>query len=79
MFATTALAVAALCGFQLPSFDFPFSFNFAFPPSFAFPPAFNFSIALRCDLADPIDADVGFGGGRVGTTGLEDDPDYPGA
>lgn len=54
----------SLCGFGLPGFAFNLSFRlpFAIPP---FPPPFNFSLGLVCSLSDPIDAEFGFGGGRV--------------
>lgn len=60
----------SLCGFGFPVFNFNLSLRFKFPP-FDFPPTFNFFIALNCDLSNPIDAEFGFGGGRVGTS----DPD----
>lgn len=58
----------SLCGFKLPGFNFSFGLNIALP---AFPPTFSFAFGLKCDLSNPIDASVEFGGGRVGTT----DPD----
>jgi len=59
---------ASICGFQFPPiFNFSLSFNFKFPP-FPFPPTFDFFLGLKCDLSDPFDASVGFGGGRVGTS-----------
>ncbi len=55
----------SLCGFGIPTFSFNFSLpGFQFPPA-GFPPQLNFGIALKCDLSDPIDAQFGFGGGRV--------------
>lgn len=62
---------ASLCGFGLPGFNFNISFRIpGFPP--AFPPSFNFMIGLNCDLSNPISAEFGFGGGRVG----EDDDEF---
>jgi hypothetical protein len=56
---------AKLCGFGLPVFAFSFSLpGFQFPPE-GFPPQLNYGIALKCNLSDPIDAEFGFGGGRV--------------
>lgn len=62
---------ASLCGFKFPSFSFNITFRL---PSFHFdfPPSFFFALSLKCDLSNPIDAEVGFGGGRIGTT---DPPD----
>ncbi len=55
----------SLCGFGLPSFNLNLAIpGFPFPP-FSFPPRLNFGIALKCNLSDPIDAEFGFGGGRV--------------
>lgn len=66
----------ALCGFALPSFSFSFSLNIPFP-DFALPFPFGFALALNCDLSDPIDAEVVFGGGRVSTGDLSnEDRDY---
>lgn len=60
----------SLCGFGFPLFFFNLTLRFKFPP-FDFPPTFSFFIGLNCDLSNPIDAEFGFGGGRVGTS----DPD----
>lgn len=62
---------SALCGFAIPpTFTFNVSFNNALP-SFDFPPKFFFGLSLNCDLSNPIDAEIGFGGGRV----PQQDPD----
>lgn len=66
---------ASLCGFGFPSFSFNFVLRFKFPP-FDFPPQFNFFIGLRCDLSNPLDAEFGFGGGRVGTSDVDQDPEF---
>lgn len=58
---------ATLCGFGLPIFFFNVNLpSFKFPP-FPFPPNFNVSLQLNCDLSNPIDAEVSFGGGRAST------------
>lgn len=66
---------AELCGFPL---GIDFAFNLNFPgiqvPSFTFPPAFALPFALSCDIDKAIDAPDG--GGREGTTGLSDDPEF---
>jgi hypothetical protein len=63
-----------LCGFQLP-FAFAFNVNFSIPlPAFAFPPTFDLAFGLSCDLDTPINAPDG--GGREGTLGLDDDPEF---
>lgn len=63
---------AILCGFGLPSFGFSFSI-----PSFSLPfpvlPNLNVALAMKCDLSDPIDAEFGFGGGRVPTGDVDPD------
>jgi hypothetical protein len=51
----------AICGFQLPGFNFNLSFRIPLP-SFDFPPIFFFGLALKCDLSDPISANAGFQG-----------------
>jgi len=66
---------ATICGFGLPLFVYNLSF-FLNLPDFGFPPSFNFMIALNCDLSDPIEAEFGFGGGRVGTSGGDADPEF---
>lgn len=54
----------ALCGFGFPTFSLTIAIPFpAFPPPF--PPPLNLALALNCDLDDPLDADLSFGGGRV--------------
>lgn len=65
---------AEICGFAIPTFNFNLGFNLGLP-SFDFPPAFFFALSLQCDLSDPISADAGFGGGRVGNDQLEKDPE----
>ena len=65
-----------ICGFQIPGFDFNASFRLPGFPSLDFPPSFFFGLALVCDLSNPISADAGFGGGRAGTFGLEDDEEF---
>lgn len=67
----------SLCGFAFPGLPaFPPSFNFSFPPDFGFPPAWAFPpLPTLCDLANALGS-VAFGGGRVGTLGLEKDPEY---
>jgi len=65
-----------LCGFGIPGFTFNISFRLPGFPSFDFPPLFFFGLSFKCDLSNPIDADFGFGGGRTGTTGLDDDPEF---
>lgn len=60
-------SAADICGFKIPpSFDFSLSLNIPFP-NFQLPLPFNFSLSLKCDLNDPLDAEVSFGGGRVAT------------
>ena len=54
---------AAICGFAIPGFVFGIDFKIPALP-FDFPPTLFFGIALKCDLSDPLDVDVGFGGGR---------------
>ncbi len=67
---------ATICGFGIPSFTFSLSlFIPGFPP-FPWPPIFNFFIALNCDLSNPIDAGVSFGGGRVSNIDPEADPEF---
>ncbi len=64
-----------LCGFPttLPAIQLPPAF--ALPAiDFENPFQFDFALQLKCDLEDPVDAPDG--GGRVGDTGLQDDPDY---
>lgn len=63
---------ASLCGFGLPTFSF--SLSIILPP---FPPTFNFSLflALNCDLEDPLDAEIEFGGGRQPTVSPDPDED----
>lgn len=73
--AAVALTIAELCGFAVPGFGFPVPKLPPFPPSFDFPPKLNFAVALKCSLTDPVS--LSDGGGRTGTTGLDEDPDYP--
>jgi len=56
-----------ICGIKFPpTFTFSLSLNIPFP-NFALPFPFNFSLSLKCDLDDPVDAEVSFGGGRKST------------
>lgn len=65
---------ATLCGFAFPLFAYNLAFRIpALPP---FPPNFNYFIALSCDLSNPIDAEFSFGGGRVGTSDPDADPEF---
>lgn len=60
-----------ICGFAIPP-TFSFNISFKLPGiGFEFPPKFFFGLSLNCDLSDPIDAEFGFGGGRVSSK----DPD----
>lgn len=62
----------SLCGFHFPPvFSFSLAFHLPKFPPFPWPPLFSFFLSFKCDLSNPIDAEVGFGGGRVGTQ----DPD----
>lgn len=55
-----------ICGFKIPpTFVFSISLNIPFP-SFQLP-NFQFALSLKCDLDDPIGAEVSFGGGRLPT------------
>lgn len=66
-------AGASLCGFGFPLFFFSFTLpGFKFPP-FDFPPRFSFSLTLNCDLSNPIDAEIAFGGGRVASQNPDQD------
>lgn len=65
---------ADICGFKIPPmFTFNLSLNIPFP-NFKLPLPFNFSLALKCDLSNPIDAEVTFGGGKssVGNFAAQD-------
>lgn len=68
---------ASVCGFAVPGLPaFPPSFSFSFPPDFAFPPAWALPpLPSICDLARDLAAELGDGGGRTGTPGLESDPE----
>lgn len=56
---------ATLCGFGIPGFSISISIpGIPFPPPF-WPINLNLSLALNCDLNNPLDANVSFGGGRV--------------
>ncbi len=63
-----------LCGFGIPGFQLSISFKIP-GLDFAFPPSLFFALALKCDISDPIDASFGYGGGRQGTPGLDQDPE----
>lgn len=65
---------ADLCGFKIPSFSFNLGFNVNLVlPGIPFPQIPT--LALKCDLSDPIDLE--FGGGRVGSA-PEEDPELNG-
>lgn len=68
---------ADICGFKIPpTFTINFSLNIPFP-NFSLPLPFNFSLALKCDLNDPLDAEVSFGGGKSSTgNSSAEDRDY---
>lgn len=74
-FASAVPTGPSICGLAipglpaLPTFSLP-SFDFGFPPTWLLP-----SLALKCDLSNPISADFGPGGGRVGVEDLEADPE----
>lgn len=74
-FASAVPSGPSICGFALPGL--PPLPSFALPiPDFGFPPAWLLpSLSLKCDLSDPISADFGPGGGRVGVEDLEADPE----
>ena len=56
-----------ICGIKIPpTFRFSISLNIPFP-NFSLPLPFNFSLSLKCDLDDPVDAELSFGGGREST------------
>ena len=60
-----SLPAPLLCGLGIPGFSF--SINI---PAIPFPPPWwpinlNLSLAINCDLNDPLDAGISFGGGRV--------------
>lgn len=64
---------ADICGFKIPpKFSFSLKINIPFP-NFKLPLPFNFSLSLKCDLSDPLDVEVGFGGGKkpTGTEGMK--------
>jgi len=65
-----------LCGFGAPTFGLSLNLPpFSFPPPF-WPPVLNLAIGLNCDLSDPIDAQFEFGGGRVGTSDVDQDDEF---
>lgn len=77
-FAPSPPAGPSICGFALPGLPgFPPPFSIPFP-DFGFPPAWLKLPPLPsiCDLAKAIVDEVEDGGGRVGTKGLEADPEY---
>jgi hypothetical protein len=56
-----------ICGLAFPpTFSFSISLNIPFP-NFKLPLPFNFALSLTCDLENPVDAEVSFGGGRKST------------
>lgn len=66
---------SALCGFAIPPLFF-FNLNIpAIPPLPDFPPLLFFALSLNCDLDNPLDADLSFGGGRVSQVDSDADPD----
>lgn len=65
----------SICGFQIPGFSFNLSFSLPIPP-INFPPPFPFALPLNCDLATALETEVTDGGGRVGTPGLDADPEF---
>jgi hypothetical protein len=75
-FAPSPPAGPSVCGFALPGLPpFPPSFNLSLP-DFGFPPAWLLPpLPTVCDLAKVVADGVADGGGRVGTKGLEDDPE----
>lgn len=65
---------ASLCGFGLPSFSLTLNIPFPpFPPKF--PPQLNLALGINCDLDNPIDAELSFGGGRVPQPQEQDEDD----
>lgn len=63
-----------LCGFGIPGFAFGVTL-----PGFGFTlvlPNLNLALALSCDLSDPIDAEFGFGGGRIGSKDVDSDDEF---
>jgi len=76
-FAPSGLSGISVCGFKIPGIpSFPPSFTLSIPdlglpPAWALPPLPNV-----CDLAKSIAEELGDGGGRTGTLGLEKDPEY---
>jgi hypothetical protein len=62
-----------ICGFGIPGFKLNLSLKL--PPFPTFGLNFFFALALNCDLINPISTRYGFGGGRAGTKGLDDDPE----
>lgn len=69
-------AGADLCGFAIPGFSFNVTFRLPNPLGdvLDFPPGLNLAVGLKCDIDDPID--LPSGGGRAGTLGLDDDPEF---
>ena len=65
----------SICDFGLPDFTFSFSLNL---PTFSFGlPNFNFALGINCDLENPVDAEVSFGGGRKPTGNFDsEDADF---
>lgn len=69
---------ATLCGFGIPTFALNLAFKIPIPP-FPTLPTFDYFITLNCDLSNPIDAEFGFGGGRVGTADVDSDDEQKAA
>lgn len=65
-----------VCGFGIPIFTYNVNLRLPFeiPP---FPPTFNFLVALACDLSNPLEAEFGFGGGRVQNITPDEDEEFP--
>lgn len=60
-------SAADICGFKIPpTFTLNLALNIPFP-NYKLPLPFNFSLGLKCDLNDPLDAEVSFGGGKKPT------------
>ena len=61
-----------LCDFGVPSFQLSLNFQIPGIPSFTLP-SFDYFLAMNCDLSDPLDAQFGFGGGRVASFDKDQD------
>jgi len=66
--------VALLCGLGIPGFNLPIKIpSIPFPPKLPWPFSLNLSLSLSCDLNNPLDAHLSFGGGRVAQPPLDPD------